>query len=786
MKRRLRGALLIGGVVVGSGAAVFLATLPPANLSSASTAAHAASANDRRPSGTPRKAESKKPTRLESESVSPPKSDSEFSPPALAVATRVEPLWESYSPTKTQEVAAGAVAPLDPAQETNISTEALLKVLDKFSELAKSKPAEQANPLAIEAAARKLLGQAQGTNQAEAAANRDPEAPVPEDLMKILENAPEAEDLPPPANRAARPKPKEEGQASITHAPGYAEGDEHLEIHIQDEDLRKVLALLSEQGGLNILAGPSVSGTVSASLNDVSVDAALDAILKSTGYVAQRNGKFIYVGTTEDFELMKQSADRVGVRVYRPNYVAAKDMAALLTPLLSAAPIGKISLTSPAEVGIAPNNNASGGNSMSETEALVVQDYEGVLKEIDQVVKEIDKRPLQVCIEAMILSVQLNDQNQMGIDFQMLKNQQNLRFGLGSPRTAPLDGSGNVDQNGNTIGAFSFANGGMNMAFMDGSLGAFFAFLETIGDTNVIATPKVLCLNKQRAEIQIGQQLGYVTTTLTSTSTAQTINFLDTGAQLRLRPFISDDGMIRLEVHPELSTGQVETKGNYTLPQKQVTQVTTNIMLRDGTTVVIGGLMREDLQTSITQIPYMGSLPVIGPLFRHKTETMTRAEILVLLTPRLVQEPETDIEAKRGADEFILRQNIVRDHTNPIARRYLGRKALRKAQAALAEGDRATAMKLASKAVFFDPENQQAINFREELHSPGGPPPGPPVPPLPEGFPGPALDGEEVAPWVLEELGEPPVLPLPLPRDEGQPGKILPLERNGIFGEEHP
>jgi hypothetical protein len=95
-------------------------------------------------------------------------------------------------------------------------------------------------------------------------------------------------------------------------------------------------------------------------------------------------------------------------------------------------------------------------------------------------------------------------------------------------------------------------------------------------------------------------------------------------------------------------------------------------------------------------------------------------------------------------------------------------------------------MKLASKAVFFDPENQQAINFREELHAPGGPPPGPAVPPLPEGELGPALDGEEVAPWVLEELGEPPVLPLPPPRDEGQPGKILPLERNGIFGEERP
>ena len=163
---------------------------------------------------------------------------------------------------------------------------------------------------------------------------------------------------------------------------------------------------------------------------------------------------------------------------------------------------------------------------------------------------------------------------------------------------------------------------------------------------------------------------------------------------------------------------------------------------------------------------------------------MSRVEILILLTPRLVQEPEAEIEGQRGADEFIIRQNIVRDHTNPIARRYLGRKALRKAQAALAEGDRATAMRMASKAVFFDPENQQAINFREDLHSPGGPPA--PAPQPSAVSPGPALDGDEIAPWVLEELGESPLPPAPAPRDAGQPGKILPLKRDGLFGEQQP
>lgn len=772
MDRLLQRSLLIGGIVLGGGAAVLLAVGRPAVESKAEAASAPAAAEVA-------VAASESPMTEAAERPAPAARPPGLAP-RLAAAVKVEPLWDEYAPETAQQAdqadqadqAAGAGAG---APQSGISTDALLKVLEKFSEVAKTQDtAGKVDPRPV-----------RGPALAGAASNADSD-PVPEDVEvvkpeDVLKMAAEGEDLPPPGRASTKPA-SDDGEASITHTPGYSEGDEHLEIHIQDEDLRKVLALLSEQGGLNILAGPSVQGTtVSASLKDVSVDAALDAILRSTGYVAQRSGKFIYVGTPQDFEMMKQSADRVGVRVYRPNYVSSKDLSGLLTPLLSAAPVGKISLSSPAEVGIAPQSNNAGGDSLSESEAVVVQDYEAVLKEIDQVVKEIDRRPPQVCIQAMILSVQLNDENQMGIDFQMLRNEQNLRFGLGSPRTAPLNGSGQMDQNGNTIGAFNFANGGMNLAFLDGSLGAFFAFLETIGDTNVIATPKVLCLNKQRAEIQIGEQLGYVTTTLTSTSTAQTINFLDTGAQLRLRPFISSDGLIRLEVHPELSTGTVEQKGAYTLPNKQVTQVTTNIMVRDGCTVVIGGLMREDLETDITQIPFMGSLPWIGPLFRHKTEKMTRREILVLLTPRLIEEPESDIEASRGGDEFILRQNVIRDHTNPLARRFMGRKALRKAQAALAAGDFATALRMAEKAVFYDPENQQAIALREQLRT-GHPAPAPP-PALPVQGAGAeaALDGEQIAPWLLEGLGEGPAMPPPPTRDQGQPGRVLDIELPSMF-----
>ena len=100
------------------------------------------------------------------------------------------------------------------------------------------------------------------------------------------------------------------------------------------------------------------------------------------------------------------------------------------------------------------------------------------------------------------------------------------------------------------------------------------------------------------------------------------------------------DGMIRMEIHPELSTGQVVVQNGFTLPQKEMTQVTTNVMCRDGCTVVIGGLMREDLTKRNGQLPVLGSLPGVGFLFRNTDQTIARSEVLVLLTPRIVYDPE--------------------------------------------------------------------------------------------------------------------------------------------------
>ncbi len=305
--------------------------------------------------------------------------------------------------------------------------------------------------------------------------------------------------------------------------------------------------------------------------------------------------------------------------------------------------------------------------------------------------------------------------------------------------------------------------------------------METIGDTNVIATPRLTCLNKHRAEILIGTQQGYVNSTSQNlTSTTQAVAFLETGTQLRLRPFISNDGMIRMEVHPESSTGTVTLVGGFTLPNKDVTEVTTNVMVPDGRTVIIGGLMREELDRTSNQVPLLGSLPGIGWLFRNKTETIQRHELIVLITPHIVYEPCRRHGRRTAACDFHRRQAVYQDQMSPINTRYLGRKYFRLAQSAWAAGDRNAGAPIRQSIRSISiPLNRAAIDLRSDImagnhqgpHSGGATQAGNPA----------DLDGKEVPPWLLDNL-EPsagPPAEVVHPLEPGQPGRIRNIVRPG-------
>lgn len=477
------------------------------------------------------------------------------------------------------------------------------------------------------------------------------------------------------------------------------QGSDLVDIDAQDSDIRYVLKLLSKAGGLNILASPKVIGNVSASLQNVPIETALTALLKSTGFVYVREADIIYVGTPEDLRGMAHVAETVTSRIYRPDYVSATELQKLITPLLSA-DVGNVTISSPPEVGIASNATAAGGDTFAGGDVVMVRDYITVLAEIDQVVAEVDRMPMQVAIEATILSVKLDDKNVLGVDFELLRQKDNLRITSGTPLTS--------------LATANFKDG-LKVGFLDSSLFAFIEALETIGDTTVVASPRVMCLNKQRAEILIGSELGYISTTVTETAATQAVQFLEVGTHLRIRPYISSDGMIRMEVHPELSTGSVRVQEGFTLPDKDTTQVTTNIMCRSGATMVIGGLIREDLSASATQIPVLGNLPYVGAAFRQRTETIVRREIIILLTPRVVDEIHTWKEGDDYAKQFDDRLQTFRDKMSPLGKRQFGERYTRLANAAYAAGDFDTSLRYANLAIHFDPLNQGAINLRGEI-----------------------------------------------------------------------
>jgi type II secretory pathway component GspD/PulD (secretin) len=165
--------------------------------------------------------------------------------------------------------------------------------------------------------------------------------------------------------------------------------------------------------------------------------------------------------------------------------------------------------------------------------------------------------------------------------------------------------------------------------------------LESVTDTTVLANPKILALNKQAGHILIGSEDGYLTTTQISADGAvQQVEFLESGTRLRFRPFVCRDGYIRMEINPEQSKGNVDTTSGFVLPSKDTTQVATNIMVRDGQTIVIGGLFKEDISQTYSQVPVLGDIPIVGALFKQVKDVAIRNELIIMITPHLIENPD--------------------------------------------------------------------------------------------------------------------------------------------------
>lgn len=532
-----------------------------------------------------------------------------------------------------------------------------------------------------------------------------------------------------PASTPATAPSGPQGQSVKAEQINVSKDEGTVEIHVNDANLVEVLRMLSLQSQTNILPSKEVHGTVTANLYGVTIREALDAILKANGYAYKEKGNVVYVYTVKEAADMDKSERKTSTEVFHLFYANAANAQVMIKPVLSEA--GQVAITQPALVGITSDGTNAGGNAHATEDLMVITDYPENLEKVRKILKEVDRRPAQILVEATILSASLGDDNALGVDFTLLGG---VDFsGLtkaGSSTVDALSGTilnnpsaGGVVKDGFNTASTGFTKnvpaGGLRAGVVTNNVAVFLQALEETTNTVVLANPKVMVLNKMKGEVKVAREDAYRGKITTSESgvSQQQVDFLETGTLLIFRPYIADDGYIRLEVHPEDSS-PIPSRSADLPPTKLTTETTTNVMVKDGHTVVIGGLFRETTTTSRSQVPFLGSLPLAGPLFRSQADSTQRSEVIILLTPHIIK----DDTAYSAASEEELKQIEklragVRRGLMPIGRERLAESCYECAVAEMAKPhpDTHKALWHLNCATNLNPGFREAINLKERI-----------------------------------------------------------------------
>jgi type IV pilus assembly protein PilQ len=454
-------------------------------------------------------------------------------------------------------------------------------------------------------------------------------------------------DQPPPP--ALPPTEVKAGDADVA-ATDYGT----FNLNARDIDLTQILEMLSEVSHRNILAGRDVTATVSVNLYDVTFDEALKAVLEVADCASIEEGNFIYVHPREHVERVLESRRQRDTRVYELYYLSAKDGAVIAAPLLSeggtVVPLGDVT------EGYTPSVEFGGMDSWAFSARLVVNDYEPELDAIAAIIKQLDVAPTQVQVEAAILLASVRERNGFGVDFSFVTSMNFTDFAGPLGPLTPVSPVGIVNNllSGETSSTNVVAGQGNNGATGEGTFklgiikdgfSVFIRALDDVTDTTVLARPKVMCLNRQRARIHVGRDVGYLTSTVTDTSTTQAQEFLPTGIELVFRPFIGPNDMIRMELNPSLSDAIARDVQGFdgqpvTVQDKTTNNIMTNVRVRDGETIVLGGFYQEKSVIIRKQVPLLGDIPIAGNMFRGQDDDIDRVEIIFLLTPRIIHDEQ--------------------------------------------------------------------------------------------------------------------------------------------------
>ncbi len=504
-----------------------------------------------------------------------------------------------------------------------------------------------------------------------------------------------------------------------------------VDIAVQDTEISQVLQILSMQTQKNIIASRNVTGTVSANLYQVTFYEALDNILKANGFGYREEGNFIYVYTIAELKEITDAERTTTARIFELDYLSAADAAQFVTPLLSQS--GAVAAVGDVEAGFVPDIQDGGADGYAFNAKIVVNDYEEVVEAIAELLEELDSPPDQVLVESAILQTRLNEDNAFGVDFSVVNgfNFADLASPLGpvtdllngmtgsppgiTPAPSTLAVGGVQSTVGNTGG-----DGGLKLGIISNDVSVFLRLLDEVTDTTVLARPKVLALNRQRAQVLVGTRVAYLSTTATETTTTQTVEFLDTGIQLAFRPFISQDRSIRMELSPSVSEAFLRDVNDpngqtVTLPDEDTNEISTNVRVQDGKTIVLGGLFRESTSITRKQVPLLGDIPILGAAFRGQDDTIRRTEITFLITPTIVEDEAINQMGEDSLEYFDHARVGIRNGLLPFSRDFVSKNYNMDAVDAFNAGDPDLALFYINNSLNMNPAQPDVIQLREKI-----------------------------------------------------------------------
>ena len=408
--------------------------------------------------------------------------------------------------------------------------------------------------------------------------------------------------------------------ASLNGFAHAASLDRPITLDADDASLPAVLKILAEKGDLNIVTGPGVSaGKITIHLKDVPVEQAVNLVVRAAGLAYERIGNSILVADA------KALRDETGLSSYTLTlqYADATEVAAALKGLSDNIQVDR------------------GGN------RLIVVTSPRVIADMQTIVQQLDQPARQVMLEARVIEVSTDGLKKLGIDWDLL-NRQGFTFVEG---TADATFGGTLDEPGALTDAPGVSgtpgtNDVWKLRNFNRLPKAFRVFLDALvqdGNARVLASPKLVTLNGKEASMLSGTRIPYQTgQTVFATGAAApttTVQHEEVGIKLAITPLINADGYITVRIRPEVSsiTGFRGTSAD--LPVVATRQAETTVRLKDGNTVLIGGLLSEEETTNITRVPLLGDIPLLGRLFQHSKTTKAKRDLVIEVTPRLLPDP---------------------------------------------------------------------------------------------------------------------------------------------------